>query len=126
MSKTRSNGSTKTAAAKVARKNRLIRRRLGLEIGDRVRITDISPDLKDPKYDLKDAGHREIWTAELFRFCLGRVFTIYGFGRYGYVELEVSKSPVVRKKFGLNTIWVEPEFLKRVRKRKTQKKGLSS
>jgi len=64
--------------------------------------------------------------AELFRFCLGRVFTIYGFGRYGYVELEVSKSPVVRKKFGLNTIWIEPEFLRRVPKRRTRKKTLSS
>ena len=103
-----------------------MRRRLGLEIGDRVRITDISSDLKDPSYDLKDAEHREMRTAELFRFCLGRVFTIYGFGRYGHVELEVSKSPVVRKKFGLNTIWIEPEFLKPVRKGKSLKKALSS
>ena len=125
MSKTRSK-SRKSPAALVARKNGLTRRRLGLEIGDRVRITDISSDLKDPGYDLKDAEHREMRTAELFRFCLGRVFTIYGFGRYGYVELEVSKSPVVRKKFGLNTIWIEPEILKPVRKGKTLKKALSS
>ncbi len=34
----------------MARKNRLTRRRLGLEIGDRVRITDVSSDLKDPNY----------------------------------------------------------------------------
>ena len=93
-----------------------MRRKLGLEIGDRVRIIDISPDLKDPNYDSKDAERREMRTAELFRFCMDRVFTIYGFGRYGFVELEVSKSPVVRKKFGLNTIWIEPEFLKLVRK----------
>ena len=126
MSKTRNKKSTKGTAEAVARKNRLTRHRLGLEIGDRVRITDISSDLKDPRYDLKDAEHREMRTAELFRFCLGRVFTIYGFGRHGYVELEVSKSPDVRKKFGLNTIWIEPEFLKRVRKRKTQKKAPSS
>lgn len=125
MSKTRSK-SAKSRAALVARKNRRMRRRLGLEIGDRVRITDISSDLKDPSYDLKDAEHREMRTAELFRFCLGRVFTIYGFGRYGHVELEVSKSPVVRKKFGLNTIWIEPEFLKPVRKGKSLKKALSS
>jgi hypothetical protein len=105
----------------VARGNRLTRRRLGLEIGDRVRITDISPDLKDPNYDLADAENREMRTAELFRFCLGRVFTIYGFGRYGFVELALSKSPIVRKRFGLNTIWIEPEFLKRVRK--ARKKG---
>ena len=123
MWKTKSKKSTR-AAASVARKNRLTRRRLGLEIGDRVQITDISPELKDPNYDLGDAERREMRTAELFRFCLGRVFTIYGFGRHGFVELEVSKSPVVRKKFGLNTIWMEPEFLKRVRK--ARKKELSS
>src|SRR5258708_30403207 len=100
------------AAKAVARKNRRTRRRLGLEVGDRVRITDISPDLKDRDYDLKDAEHREMRTAELFRFCLGRVFTICDFGRYEHVELEVSRSPAVRKRFGINTIWMEPEFLK--------------
>jgi len=84
-----------------------------LEVGDRVRIIEIPEDLKDPEYDFKDSERREMRTAELFRFCLGRVFTVYGFDRYEYVELEVSKSPVVRKKFGLNTIWIEPEFLKR-------------
>ena len=128
MSKTKSKKSSKksavNAAKAVARKNRLTRRRLGLEVGDRVRITDISPDLKDQDYDLKDAEHRETRTAELFRFCLGRVFTICGFGRYEHVELEVSRSPAVRKRFGLNTIWMEPEFLRRVRK--ARKRALSS
>jgi hypothetical protein len=80
-----------------------------LEVGDRVRIIEIPEDLKDPEYDFKDSERREMRTAELFRFCLGRVFS----DRYEFVELEVSKSPVVRKKFGLNTIWIEPEFLKR-------------
>ncbi len=102
--------------AAVARKNRLARRRIGPEIGDRVRIMDISSDLKDANYDFADAEHRKMRTAERFRFCLGRVFTIYGFGRYGLAKLEGSKSPEVRKKFGLNTIWIEAEFLKRVRK----------
>ena len=102
-------------------------------VGDRVRITDISPDLKNPNYDLRDAEAREMRTAELFRFCLGRVFTVRGFGRYGTVELEVGNSSAVREKFGKwHTIWSEPEFLKLVNKRKTQgkkkrrKKRLSS
>jgi hypothetical protein len=116
--------SAKGTAAPIARRNRLARRKLGLEVGDRVRIVDISPELKDPGYDLKDAERREMRTAELFRFCLGRVFTVYGFGRYGHVELEVSRSAVVLKKFGMNTIWVEPEFLKCVRK--ARNKVLSS
>ncbi len=53
-------------------------------------------------------------TAELFRFCLDREFTVCGFGRYGHIELSVSDDdPKVRKKFGkFNTIWIEPEFLK--------------
>jgi hypothetical protein len=124
MSKTRSKSSTKKNAEKVVRKPTL--RPLGLEIGDGVRITDIPSHLKDPKYDLVDAERREMRTAELFRFCLGRVFTIYGFGRHGHVELEVSKSPPVRKKFGLSTIWIEPEFVKRVRKSKRRSKAVSS
>jgi hypothetical protein len=116
----------KSAADVVARENKLTRRRLGLEVGDRIRIIDIPSDLKDPSYGLEDAEHREMRTADLFRFCLGRVFTVYGFGRYGHVELEVSKSPAVRKQFGMNTIWIEPKFLKRGRKSKAREKVLSS
>lgn len=56
-------------------------------------------------------------TAELFRFCVGRVFRVYGFDRYGNVELRVSNSSAVRKKFGKwHTIWCEPEFLKLVKR----------
>jgi hypothetical protein len=88
-------------------------------IGDHVRIMDISADLKAPNYDLKYAEHREVRTAELFRFCVGRIFTVYGFDGYGNVELRVGNSPAVRKKFGkYHTIWSEPAFLKLVKKRK--------
>jgi hypothetical protein len=100
-----------------ARKSSPSRQRRKFRVGDRVRILDIPEDLKDPNYDLKH-DNRDSWpmkTGELFRFCLGRVFRIYGFGRYGHAELEVSKSPAVRRKFGLNTIWIELEFLKLVR-----------
>ncbi len=118
MSRTRNKSSTDTAAA-FGRKNRLIRCKLGLEIGDRVRIVDISPDLKDPGYDAKDAEHREMRTAELFRFCLGRGFTVRGFGRFATVELEAGANRAVRQEFGhYHKIWIEPGFLKRVRKRK--------
>ena len=125
MSTKRNKNSTKNGGERMARKNRLTRRRLGLEIGDRVRITDISSDLKDPNYDLKDAEHREMRTAELFRFCLGREFTVQDFCRYGFVELDPGANRVVRRKFGRHhTIWIEPEFLKRVRK--ARNKALSS
>ena len=90
-------------------------------VGDRVRIVDISPELKDVNYDLRNAEAREMRTAELFRFCLGRVFTVRGFGRYGTVEFEVDNSPAVREKFGKwQTIWSEPGFLKLVSKGKAQ------
>ena len=82
-------------------------------IGDRVRIVDISADLKDLEYDRKhDPKSEGMRTAELFRFCMGRVFTVCGFDSYAHVELRVSNSPVVRKRFGRwHSIWCEPEFL---------------
>lgn len=85
------------------------------KVGDRVRILDIPEDLKDPEFDAKhDTEESKFRTAELFRFCLGRAFTVYGFGRYGHVELQVNRSPAVRRKGFSGTIWIEPEFLRRV------------
>ena len=83
--------------------------------GDRVRVLDIPNDLKDPDFDTKhDTDESNFRTGELFRFCVGRVFTVYGFGRYGHVELQVDRSPAVRRKGFSGTIWIEPEFLRRV------------
>ena len=85
------------------------------KIGDRVRVLEIPEDLKDRKADLRSPEAREMRTAELFRFCLGRTFTVYGFGRYGHAELRVGQNREVRKNFDWSdTIWIEPEFLKRV------------
>lgn len=50
-------------------------------------------------------------TGELFRFCVGRKFTIEAFGPYGHIEFRVDQDPEVKKKFGLNSIWVEPQFV---------------
>jgi hypothetical protein len=73
---------------------------------------DISEDLKNPAYDKKDNDHREMRTAELFRFCVGREFLIRGFDKYGHPELHVGEDGTVRRKFGrYHTIWMEPEFL---------------
>ncbi len=92
-----------------ARRGSPIHHRLRCAIGDRVRIVDIPADLKDPNYDMKDSDHREMRTAELFRFCLGHVFTVYGFDQYGHVELSVTNSSTVRKRFGnWHTIWMSP------------------
>jgi hypothetical protein len=120
MSKIRSKAVDEASKAteRFARKNRLARRKFGLEIGDRIRIIDIDSDLKDPNYDLQDSEHREMRTAELFRFCLGREFTVRDFGRYGTVELAVGANREVRKKFGKDQrIWLVPAHLKVVRKK---------
>jgi hypothetical protein len=55
-------------------------------------------------------------TGELFRFCVGKKFTVRGFNRYGYIELQVDDDPAVKRKFGLNWIWIEPQFLELVTK----------
>ena len=116
--KTRNNKASKRSTVGAARKSSPSQHRRKFSVGDRVRIIDISEALKDPKYDLKNSDSREMRTAELFRFCMGREFKIRGFQKT-WVELETSDDPVVRKKFGKwHTIWIEPEFLERVRKRR--------
>jgi hypothetical protein len=45
----------------------------------------------------------EIGTEKLFRSMLGRVQTVRGFDKYGYVELHPTRS---------DHVWIEPEFLK--------------
>ena len=102
----------KTKTRRAARKGSSSRK---LRTGDRVRVIDIPAGFKDPNCDLKDALFRELRTGELFRFCLDREFAIQGFDQYGYAELSVDKDRSVHKKFGLNTIWIEPKFLKRIK-----------
>jgi hypothetical protein len=87
-----------------------------LKVGDRVRVIDIPLGFKDPNYDLdqKDPELREMRTGELFRFCLGREFVIEEFDQYGNADLSVDKDRAVRKKFELNSIWLEPKFLARI------------
>jgi hypothetical protein len=70
-------------------------------------MRDCPEGCKDPDY--KDDP--EMRTAELFRFCVGRKFTIRGFDRYGHIELQVDDDPAVKRKFGLNSIWVKPQFV---------------
>ncbi len=81
-------------------------------------MIDIPEDLKDPDFDAKhDTEEPKLRTAELFRLCVGRVFTVFGFGRHGHVELRVGNSPAVRKAGMSGWIWIEPEFLKLVRRK---------
>jgi hypothetical protein len=112
MSKTRNKKEGKKGSKRAARKGGPYDLRHGFRIGDRVLVADIPSDLKDPKY--KDDP--EMRTGELFRFCLKRKFLVRGFDRYGFTELRVDDDPVVKRKFGLNSIWLEPKFLALVSK----------
>ncbi|HWX38303.1 MAG TPA: hypothetical protein VNY09_03620 [Candidatus Sulfotelmatobacter sp.] len=52
----------------------------------------------------------ELGTEKLFKRMIGKVYTIRGFAKYRLVELEPNR---------LDTVWIEPEFLKlRARKKK--------
>ena len=115
--------------AGAARKGSPVGRPASLKIGDWVKVIDISADLKDPDFDSKDSEHREMRTAELFRFCVDREFRVRGFDRYGNVEVHVGDDLAVRRKFGRHHwIWMEREFLKRSRTSKVRigSKKLSS
>jgi hypothetical protein len=75
-------------------------------IGDKVKVLGMSPVTFAA--GIKD----ELGTQKLFKSMVGKVYTVRGFDRYGNVELQPKR---------LNTVWVEPEFLKlRARKRKPQ------
>jgi hypothetical protein len=74
------------------------------QVGDKVKVIGMrkityAPGVKD-----------ELGTEKLFRSMLGKVYTVRGFDKYGYVELWPNR---------LNQVWIEPEFLKlRARKPK--------
>jgi hypothetical protein len=75
-----------------------------LRVGDKVKVVGMSPVTFPP--GVKD----DLGTEKLFKSMLGKVYTVRGFDKYGNVELQPKP---------LNTVWVEPEFLKlRARKRK--------
>jgi hypothetical protein len=54
----------------------------------------------------------ELGTEKLFKSMLGRVYTVRGFDEYGHVELQPKR---------LDTVWVEPGFVK-LRTRKSNKR----
>jgi hypothetical protein len=82
---------------------------LKFKVGDRVRITKIPPDLTD------SAG---IDTPGVFKRALGRTFRIEGFDEHGHLELVVAERRPSSKRYESETIWIEPEFVARVERRR--------
>ena len=75
-------------------------------IGDKVKVVGMSPVTFPP--GVKD----ELGTEKLFKRMLGKVYTVRGFDKYGNAQLEPKR---------LNSVWVEPEFL-RLQARKAKKR----
>ncbi len=74
------------------------------QVGDKVRVVGM------PNITLAPGVKDEMGTKRLFRYMQGRLYTVRGFGKYGFIEL----CPTRR-----DTAWIEPEFLK-VQKRSSQ------
>jgi hypothetical protein len=76
-----------------------------VQIGDKVRLVGIPPDLHDDEV---------LKTRALFEKCLGETFTVAGLETveglaYQLVQLDVGH--IRGKDSYLETIWVEPEYL---------------
>lgn len=74
-------------------------------VGDKVKVVGTPPIKFAP------GVNDEMGTKKLFKSMVGRVYTVRGFDDIGNVELEPKR---------LNTVWIEPEFL-RLRARKATK-----
>ena len=70
-------------------------------IGDVVRVVRVPAAVND--------SPRE--TRSVFKKAVGKTFVVRGFGRYGHLELDVSK---IRR---LDTIWIEPDCVQLFRRR---------
>jgi len=83
-------------------------RKRPFKIGDKVRVIGI------PVAKLAPGVRDELGTNKLLKYMLGRVYTVKGYDKYGFVELE----PRPLK----DTVWIEPELLTlRARKRTVRK-----
>jgi AraC-like DNA-binding protein len=76
-----------------------------LRKGDWARLIALPSDLN------KSPAH----VRRVFRRALGLTFRVDGFGRYGHVELDLTK-----KVAHLEFIWVEPNLLRRTRTRRAK------
>lgn len=72
-----------------------------VSVGDRVRILAIPPDIARMPEE----------TREVFRRCLGRVFTVREIDQWGHLELWVKDGRDRKRIVGADTIWIEPEYV---------------
>jgi hypothetical protein len=79
------------------------------KIGDLVTIIKVPPDLRD---------NPELKTKTVFETCLGNTYPIQGFDQYGHLELAVGKDTDSLVGGYMNTIWIEPEFVRPAKREK--------
>ena len=79
------------------------------KVGDRVKIERMPPDL---------TGSAGMDAPGVFKRALGRTFRIEGFDEHGHLELVVAERRPSPNKYESDTIWIEPEFVVRVRPRR--------
>jgi len=94
------------------RKKPLYSRR-GWKVGDWVRVVGMPEGLEDVE---------EFKTLTLFKLSQGEIFRICHFDRYNHVGLEIRKRKLQFREFWMQSIYVEPHFLRRVRRAKTKKR----
>ena len=87
-----------------------------IKIGNKVRVLKVPPlvEKEMPKE-----------TRQIFRRCLGKVLRVDGFGRCGFLELNVLDDGSQATPCG-NTIWIEPECVESVKstRESRQRRGL--
>jgi hypothetical protein len=76
-----------------------------MDVGDRMRVTGVPPDLKDDD---------NLQTRSLFQKCVGKTFVVAGIEQpeglpHRLLRLDVGN--VVGKQPYLHTIWIEQEFV---------------
>ena len=82
---------------------RIVQKGRKIEAGDFVRVLGVPPEVANMPKE----------TIRVFRRAVGKTFKVEGFGRYGHLELDLSK-----KVAKLETIWIEPELVVISRRRK--------
>jgi len=82
------------------------RLRSKFRIGDVIRVMRVPPAVG------RDSPPE---TRSVFRHAVGKTFVVRGFGRYGHIELDVSK---IQR---LDTIWIEPDCVQLYRRRSTRR-----
>ena len=75
-------------------------------VGDLIRVVQIPADLHDA------AG---IGTPEVFHRALGKTFRVEGFDEHGHLELVVAERKASAERYASDTIWIEPEFVEKIR-----------